>query len=770
MARTLPVPLQTLRELAVLPSPDGEQVRALLPDDGDATAVTDLLAGRTVVLPETPDAPAAPTAPDTPRHPDRRKGSKGTTVASSGKSTGSSTGKLSLAEQLKRRRTGGLHVTVDPADFETDPEFREVFAELDDTYGYRDPEGFTSPGPVRVRTEKIPAGADGEDAPGSVLVTWPALPGRPKDTTLYRVIAADREVDRAPGAGRELVITHGTAFRDTRPSTSGFRHYMVWAYTWDGNIDGLFTADALFIGEDVAIFPPRNFRIAESGGIVTGSWDALPGHSEIRVYRAPKGYAGRLNDSGHQLTDGLEQSSFTHRVATRGLTYEFCLAPVVTFRDRARTGDPTPALEKQVSAEIQQVELTTAELLATDNEDNILLAWTAPPTGFVRIFLTAAAPNPELPIQAIDKEYLDDDDALGTTDLVFDDTSAPGADVLRTRPWPTGWHQVYVTLVNIVEERAWVGDSEVLQKVDVLAEPRLIERVANQLVTFDWPGGADFVDITTRERTFRLEETAYRRQGGARLNLSADGEPVALMPKAIYDGEEKTAAGETVIDYPGLRVYSYDLAYPDTPWLRIWSVGHPDANAPHFRLVYRPDRLPLSVTDGDGDPLTCLLDDRASRQEIRPTPDIHRQTLTNELGEAGGAAGTAVTNAVWQVVDPRVRAGGYLRLFIDDRTPEQDTTDRTAPGESWGSPAQTGPSGPGARRSAFGRRRTDDTPTTATTGVPGSAGTSGQTATPTPTVPAVIVEGDVATRLRIPLPTPQAVPQSVEQPAPEVQP
>lgn len=776
---SLGLPLDTVRRLAVLPTPTRDSVIAALPGEmhGRADDILTLLSGRTVLLPDVPDnshggrhvsggvssgdaaepGAAAGQGDTTTEVSDDHEDSEDSTVPNSGK--------LSLSEQLMALHTGGTGATVDPDDFETNPIVREVFTHLDATYDYQDPEGFSSPDSVHVtiETEGRPAGddADADASAESVLVTWKPLPGRPRDTTLYRVIAADREVDRAPGAGHELVITHGTAFRDTRPATSGFRHYMVWAYTWDDGIENIYQAPALFLGEDVAIFPPRNFKLAESGGIVTGSWDSLPGHAEVRVYHARKDYPGRLNDSGNQLTSGLEQSGFTHRVSTRGLTYLFSLAPVVSFRGRSRTGAQTPPLEKQVSAEIQKVTLTTAEPVSAEGEDSIMLSWQAPPTGTVRIYLTDSAPNPELTLQAIDKDYIDDDDALGTTDRIVDDDTAPGQAVLRKLVWPAGWHQVYATPVNIVEERAWVGESAVLQKVDTLRDPRLIERVSSQLVTFDWPGGADFVDITTTQQTVRLEETAYRRQGGVRLNLLNSGERISLMPKAIYDGEEKEADEAAVIDYPGLRTFSYDLDYTESGLLlKIWSLGYPDANAPHFRLVYRPDRLPLALSDGE--PVTCMKYVRAQQQEVTPSPDIYQATLPGFAGNTAVAPtgdGTwlgedATGEALWWV-DNRNLRGGYLRLFIDDRygagagghSREDDGQSTT-----WGTV------GAGVTASAFGGalHAAAEPPTGHGGGTGGSDGDgagvaagarSGWTSSD---IPAVIIEGEVAGRLTVP--------------------
>ncbi len=47
------------------------------------------------------------------------------------------------------------------------------------------------------------------------------------------------------------------------------------------------------------------------------------------------------------------------------------------------------------------------------------------------------------------------------------------------------------------EADAWVGESKVLQRVLPIAENevRLIERVDNQLISFNWPLGATMVEV-----------------------------------------------------------------------------------------------------------------------------------------------------------------------------------------------------------------------------------------------------------------------------------
>lgn len=757
------VPLGTLAEIAALTDPTESEVRRLLPSaqpDRDAAAVTltGMFRGEApepapapepaTAVAETPAAGKNPGPGKPAGSPKKKSGRKGRrqAAASSTLATPAAQPAASPLANLLRKKKGEnlARVVIDEKDFEHDPYFDELFADSDATYDYSMPEGFVSPGAPRVTYEYTAPVEENADPTETVLITWPPLPGAPNATTLYRVTVADEEVVQAPGAGSRLVVTHGTAFRDTRPPKTGFRHYQVWAYT-GADVDELLEMTPLFLGEDVAIFPPRNIRLAESGGTVSGTWEARSGHNEVQIYQARAGYYGKLNVPKNELVDGtVDQSGFTHRVEVRGLTYDYTAVPVVTFRGRTRSGAPTPVQSVEVSAEIEQVELISVTRTEDDHEDHIRIEWLAPPTGSVKIFLTATPPNPELPMAQVDREYLDEDDALGSTEWMTEETAPPGQYVDRTMVWPTGWYRVYVTPVNIVGDRAWVGESTVLQRVSPITEYRIIERVAGELITLDWPDGADFIDIRSAAGHHQLDRAAYDRQGGIRLHLESTGERVTLTPVAVYAGRDKQSDSPTVVDYPGLRKYSYDLDFPDSglPQIAVWSVDFPDSNAPHFRLVHNPARLPLYI--GDGSPVPCAQSDASPRTRSRDDTDLYQRALpTRDRGP--GQAGPAV----WQIDDTRLLPGGYLRLFIDpDARDPQVTATETAEGAgSTAADRYTGPSGFDAAAFGAGPATPPDTAGPAHDAAPGVDNRQPWSATGTP---AVILESEVVARLRVP--------------------
>ena len=754
------LPLEVFAEIAALDNPTSEAVLAQFPSGvKDARATAEVIAGIfTGRRPPRPAAAAWPTPAPTTRSADATESDTEGAAEPAAVPTPDPApaapeepAAVSLADQLKLLLGGATSSTeIDDADFEDDEIFHQIFAASDTAYDYSTPDGLISPGAPTVTYESTTAargdrwGAEDQEpeTTESVLITWKPLPGRPRETTLYRVIAADHEVDKEPGAGTELVITHGTAFRDTRPPTSGFRHYMVWAYTWD-QLPELVSQTPLLLGEDIAIFPPHNIRLAESGGTVNGTWDARPGHDTVRVFHARKGYSGRLDAPVNMLADGMvERSGFSHRVDVRGLTYEYTLTPLVSFRGTTRSGNPTPTQTMQVSAEIQQVELTTADSYNDGVEDRIILEWTAPPTGSVKVYLTDTPPDPELQLEQIAKGHLDRDRAFSATEWTVEDTDEPGSTVSKSSVWPAGWHQVYATPVNIVEERAWVGNSRVLHKVDNLDEPRLIERVTNQLITFDWPGGADLIDVRTTNDHLRLDQTSYNRQGGVRLSLMSTGDTVTLTPVAVYAGTDKKADTPTVIRYPGLRSYSYNLELKENNQLvlTIWSVDYPDANAPHFRLIHNPTRLPLFIDDGD--PVTCSKFKAVGPNQI--SSDLFQPTLPSAQvftwnGQAAHMASGLVTataeDASWWV-DNTGFQGGYLRLFIDNvdaNLPEQTVAD-AAP--SWSTQSSGFGSG------AFGGSLSADTVD--------STSDDGASTWHAASIPGIVIEGAVAQRLALP--------------------
>lgn len=503
-----------------------------------------------------------------------------------------------------------------------------------------------------------------EVEPKKAFLYWEPVEIPDKPVVMYRVIGADTEQARSPENGTTMVVTKGTAFEEQLDPLAGMRHYMVWAYAGKTVAD-IFDAQPVLVGEQALALPPMDFSIAETGGIVTGTWTPLKGHSNVAVFVRQRGSEEPLDSPIHQLRVGVDARSFSYTVPVRGATYEFQVFPEITFGGHTMRGEGSHIETRTISADIEAVELLSVFPMSKEGKDVIILNWIAPPTGEVKIYLTQSEPAPDLIGKAVDSVYIHDDDALGSTEWIATIESEPGEEVHRELIWPAGWSQVFCVPVNVVGEQSLVGHYQAVNRVENITEYSLVQRVDSQLITFDWPDGAQLVEVACRQGDAKeLIEEDYRRQGGIRVHLNPFGDEVTLTPKSIYAGLT-TKANPTVINYPGLKTYAYKIdrteADKNYAVLWVWRVGTEDRHPPQFMLTHNPERFPLYPSDGQPVELAEIQENEFGR----PGQWMLPSTLPGSQAEARaqGAGWAANTQGL---------TSGYLRLFIrsDDRDAE----------------------------------------------------------------------------------------------------
>ncbi|MDD0859584.1 hypothetical protein NHF46_21500 [Arthrobacter alpinus] len=64
-------------------------------------------------------------------------------------------------------------------------------------------------------------------------------------------------------------------------------------------------------------------------------------------------------------------------------------------------------------------------------------------------------------------------------------------------PWPMEWTRTYFTPVTVLDGRAHVGPSSVSTRPTRIRNAKVVERVDSQILTFEWPEGADAVMVYT---------------------------------------------------------------------------------------------------------------------------------------------------------------------------------------------------------------------------------------------------------------------------------
>ncbi|GAA1471542.1 hypothetical protein GCM10009621_04160 [Corynebacterium felinum] len=520
---------------------------------------------------------------------------------------------------------------------------------------------------AKAETPATPATSD-EDTPDtstnptSVLVYWEHIDAG-DNIVFYRLVGSNKEEQCSPESGDILVHTKGRAFRDTIPPHVGMRHYMVWAYVGPNAKEAIKT-QPIFVGETALALPPRDFSLVETNGTVSGTWTPLIGHEDAQVFVREHGHNTPLDIPQCEIREGVTGRNFTYTVPTRGKTYDFQVFPGYTFRGVRRRGHGSAIITRTISANIQQVEITTAFRIPGVEHDQIHLSWIAPPTGEVKIYLTCTEPKPDMIGLSIDSSYIADDEALGTTEWVSTYEREPGTQVDETVIWPSDWSQVYCVPVNVVGDKSMVGTFKVVNRVSPIKEYSLHERVSSQLITFDWPQGAALVQVHSSQSNIseELVEEDYRRQGGIRLKLHHLGDTVTLAPKSLYAGIY-TEAEVTEIAYDGLKTYSYGVIHShphgqDISKLWIWRNDAQDRKPPTFVMVYNEERLPLHINDGT--PVTTAPYQSDGTYDAR---QAGRFIVPVELANGPDEAYDHGRGMHW-ALDLKDTAHGFIRLFI----------------------------------------------------------------------------------------------------------
>lgn len=530
-------------------------------------------------------------------------------------------------------------------------------------------------GRLRVRRRPIGDGA-------RIEVTWDA-PEDPGEVRIYRVIATDGEGGMNPDEGPLVLATVGGGYVEDEPAGVAFRHYQVWVNV-GADVREALDAQPQLLGEGISVAPVPGFSPRVSQGVVEGTWATVPGYAGIRVYGAPVDAPGPLEVPSNLILDGVSARGFEHRAPVRGAGMRYRLVPEVEFRGRrVVAADSGQTVAVHVPAELTSVELELCERFTdAGGDDRIALTWYSPPAGVVRIYLSDRSPSPDLSFEQVPEEALARDPALTGQQLVGEYEPAPeGTQCDERVMWPATLDEVHLTPVTVVDGRAAVGTTRVLQRVAPIRDAELVERGESQLITFAWPAGASMVKVETAhlgstdpaDRVFReeLDEAGYRRAGGIRLELDRYGATVALTPRSIYAGRE-TLAEPTVLPYRGLRTYRWRLeAHPEGLLLRIWCRGAEDRNPPRFQLVHHPTRLPLCIEDGDetgigaGVLATTPVDPENGRPLAEPGIVLAPESLPGDSEEVARRSAWLVTIGDLS----RLRPGQWLRPFILDPEP-----------------------------------------------------------------------------------------------------
>lgn len=522
---------------------------------------------------------------------------------------------------------------------------------------------------------RIPRGA-------ALAVSWPALVGLGEDAdhVVYRLVSTEGSRGYSPDSAHLVQVTTGTTATDDRPVTSAVRHFQVWANVGASKDDAL-GAQPVLHAAGVVIGTPTDVEIGEDFGRVIGRWSALPGVDAIRVYRVPVELAEHDGPAFRIAADRTNLTGFLDDDAERGCKYLYRVRCEVEVDGVVRLSG---AVESAVQMSAVHEPVTDLAVRLPDNpagtDGNVIdlnvidLEWTPPRFGDVLVFRTPDPPSADAQGGDLDASVLDQVGLSRDALLCYPvservDDLGVRRSTLAGVPWPHGWNRAYFTPVTVLDNRVCVGKSISTVRTGLITDIALMEYCNKQVLTFDWPHGAASVMVYIAPKghdprqglTGRCYEIAladYEKYGGMRFagDLPNVGCSLHLVPMA-FTGGRRVLGVPASIEYGGLLRLWYDVrilrdhsGFPVNAAVTIRAETQTNGSPP-FVLVNNPERIPLTVHDGD--PVNMSATDGRGKPTSLQSKEFQCSAL--------GAEGTG--NEVWVGDVGGLR--GWIRLFAN---------------------------------------------------------------------------------------------------------
>lgn len=509
---------------------------------------------------------------------------------------------------------------------------------------------------------------------GAMEVSWPPLQAS-NGVVLYRLVSSEDNPPYSPDRADLVAATATTSAADTRPPGAAVRHYQVWINVGSTRAEAL-TAQPMLYAAGVLVSPIADFAIREDAGRVIGQWTVPPGVSAVYVYRVPAAEAGRDGPQYRILAGNDNLNGFVDSEPVRGDRYQYRARCAANVDGVLRLSE---AVETDVEVSAVLAPVTDLAVASGVDSSAFDLTWTPPTGGRIVVYRTqdgphAGAESAELPEGALEQVGLTPE--LRLTQPVVTQTGPDGRPraLMAGVSWPAEWSRAYLTPVTILAGRALVGRTLSSVRTGAIRDIELAEYCNKQVLTFDWPDGAAGVvlylapkghdpraGLTGKSFEISLEE--YEKYGGMQLTgqLPVGGCSLHLAPVAFSGGRRVTGAIAS-IEYHGLLRLQYAVrvgrdpqGFPTTATIAMRS-EHDLPGSPAFVLVNNPQRIPLSVHDGQAVDVAPL--DAQGQFADRPSKELRWSQLT-----------TSGTGELWAA---NVRGlQGWIRLFVNTPSAER---------------------------------------------------------------------------------------------------
>lgn len=515
----------------------------------------------------------------------------------------------------------------------------------------------------------------GESRPGVVELSWPDYQAN-GGVVLYRVVSAEERAPRSSENADLVAATPLSAASDDRPLTGPVRYYQVWSSP-DVRADALSTRPVLYAG-GVLVAPPAEVSIGEDSGLVIGKWTAPHAVNSVHVYRIPLEEAdgSAIDESRYRiLAEGEHRTGFVDSGAARGMRYRYRVRCAVDVDGGVQLSEPVDA-DVDVSAVLAAV--TDISVDTAFDGESFDVSW-ASPGAEVALYLSQTGPSAggvatELPENALEQVGLAPDLRLRLPVAQQAQLDGGNRTLMSGVPWPQGWSRAYVTPVTILAGRAVLGRTVSAVHTGAIRDVELVEYCNKQVLTFEWPAGAAGVVVTLAPtghdprtgltgRSFEISLEDYEKYGGMHLTgaLPVGGCSLHLAPVAFSGGRRVTGPVASV-EYPGMLRLQYAVrigrdagGFPTTATIAVRS-EYEVPGSPAFVLVNNPQRMPLSVHDGQPVDVAPL----DAQGQLADHPSKHLDWTAATATGAGELWAANVSGL-----------HGWIRLFLDIADPLQ---------------------------------------------------------------------------------------------------
>ncbi|WP_394254119.1 hypothetical protein [Pseudoclavibacter helvolus] len=514
--------------------------------------------------------------------------------------------------------------------------------------------------PREVRVVKLNA--------GGYRAAWSA---HPDGEGLYRLVSSDGTAPYSPDAARIVAVKQGeTDASDELAHEHAVRYYQVWWNPGESEQDAKFNQPVLW-AESALVEGVIEPELRQDEGRVIGQWRTRLGVSRVQVFRIPVSRArGGADPAFRILEDTPNLGGFVDTKATRGERYLYQVFAEAEVDGVTRLS-PVWVKDLHVATVHEPIRDLSFHLDPGDGSPLFDLSWTAPPGGHVEVYRSEKPPeagsNREpLPEGAMAQIGLVDNDRLAHP------LESDGARVwMRQVPWPRNWTRAYFTAVVVNEGKVFVGNTVVGVWIPPVRDPKLIERVDQEVLTFDLPEGPTSVLVYLGPRGMPSEDAMhgqpreitrsdYDRLGGLtfqRGQLNPNGCSLHLV-SADFDAGNRVLGAPVQLDYPGVLRLSYTAKLTRSlfgkPTVTVaLSSEIPIERAPGFSLVFNERNFPLSISDG------IQLGMVPASEE---SSEVHRVFVPSPLGQQPTERTTWRTDVEAWSADVASKEG-FVRLF-----------------------------------------------------------------------------------------------------------